>query len=38
VHENVVAAVIRLDKAEALLAVKPLHGPSGHIRNLYGIE
>ena len=38
VHENVVAAVVRLDKAEALLAVKPLHGPDGHNRNLYGIE
>lgn len=30
VHKNVVAAVIGLDEAEALLAVKPLNGSSRH--------
>src|ERR1700744_379710 len=30
VHEHVVAAVIRLDKAVALGSVKPLHGSHAH--------
>src|SRR5215472_8899242 len=31
VHENVFAAVIRLDEAEAFLAIEPLHGSLRHI-------
>lgn len=38
VHKNVVAAVIGLNEAEALLAVKPLNGSSRHSRHLQGIE
>ena len=30
-HENVLAAVIRLDEAEAFLAVEPLHGSLRHM-------
>src|SRR5215472_10164363 len=31
VHEDILAAIIRLDEAEAFLAVEPLHGSSRHI-------
>jgi hypothetical protein len=30
-HEDVLAAVIRLDESVALLAVEPLHGSCRHI-------
>src|SRR5712672_1027921 len=31
VHEDILAAIIRLDKAEAFLAVEPLHGSLRHM-------
>jgi hypothetical protein len=31
VHENILAAVIRLDEAEAFLAIEPLYGSLCHI-------
>src|SRR5262245_14179143 len=31
VHEDILAAIIRLDEAEAFLAVEPLHGSLRHI-------
>jgi hypothetical protein len=31
VHEDILAAVIRLDETEAFLAVEPLHGSFRHI-------
>src|SRR5262249_7722736 len=34
VDEHVVAAIVRLDESEALLAVEPLHGSLGHLRCL----
>jgi hypothetical protein len=34
VHKHILASIIRLDEAEALLAVKPLHGSCGHVRYL----
>ena len=37
VNEHVISTVIRLDEAEALLAVEPLHGPCGHLRCLLSI-
>jgi ribosomal protein S21 len=37
VHENILAAVVRLDKAEALLIVEELHGSSRHITHLSDI-
>jgi len=36
VHEDILAAVIRLDESEALLAVEPLHGSLRHIAFLSG--
>jgi hypothetical protein len=33
-NEDVLASIIRLDKAEAFLAVKPLHSSCGHVRCL----
>jgi len=30
VHEDILAAVVRLDKAEAFLAIEPLHGSLRH--------
>jgi hypothetical protein len=36
VHEDILAAIIRLDKAEASLVVEELHGSSGHITDLSG--
>src|SRR5690606_32464496 len=38
VHEHVLAAVIRLDEAEAFLAVEPLHGAGLHELSLSGHE
>jgi hypothetical protein len=34
VHKHILASIIRLNEAEALLAVKPLHGSCGHVRYL----
>jgi hypothetical protein len=31
VHEDILAAIIRLDEAEAFLAVEPLHGSLRHV-------
>src|SRR6266852_6827888 len=36
VHEDILAAIVRLDKAEALLVVEELHGSFGHITLLSG--
>jgi hypothetical protein len=37
VDEHVLAAVIRLDEAEALLAVEPLYGSSSHVSLLSSV-
>jgi len=34
VNKHILASIIRLNEAEALLAVKPLHGSFGHVRCL----
>jgi hypothetical protein len=31
VHENILAAIIRLDEAEAFLAIEPFHGSLRHM-------
>ena len=37
VDKDILAAIIRLDKAEALLAVEPLHGSLRHVTFLSGV-
>jgi hypothetical protein len=37
VDKDILAAIIRLDKAEALLAVEPLHGSFRHVTFLSGV-
>jgi hypothetical protein len=36
VHEDILAAIVRLDKAEAFLLIEELHGSSRHITVLSG--
>jgi hypothetical protein len=36
VHEDILAAIVRLDKAEAFLAIEELHGSLRHITLLSG--
>jgi hypothetical protein len=38
VHEDVVAAVVRLDEAEALGRVEPLHGAGSHVCCLSAVK
>jgi hypothetical protein len=38
VHEDILAAVIRLDKAEAFLVVEELHGSLGHMISSFQIR
>jgi len=37
VHEDILAAIIRLDEPEAFLVIEPLHGSLGHIALLSGM-